>query len=247
MMTGWTGLIFGGIAVAWLVYLVPYFLHRRGLPEDDVDVNELMAADSVTIVRSGVDLSSADEGVAEVSTPQTRQEQLGELHRAEIQAARRRRLVLILLGVVQVAAVVLVVLGFGRWWDALIPLVLIGVFLVVARVSVAAMRRDLARRAERIDAASDEPTVAIRLTPQDAAQYEHPVELSEPIGVPGSLWEPIPITRPTYVSTPLAPRTVRTIDLAPPATSQYVPVLADILEQLDAEERAEDHRDRDVG
>ena len=242
---GLTGLIFGGIAVAVLVYLVPYFLHRQGLP-DDVNPEDLVSSDPVMIVRSGTDLSSADEGVAEVSTPLTRQTQLEELHDLEVSAARWRLLVLIILAVVQVAAVVLVVLGFGHWWDALIPFTLIVVFLAVARLNVRRLRRDLARRADRINAASDEPTVALRLTPQDVAKYEHPVELSGPVSVPGSLWDPIPVTRPTYVSTPLAPRTVWTVDLTPPTTPTYVPVLADILKQLDAEEQ-DDRRDRDVG
>ena len=47
----------------------------------------------------------------------------------------------------------------------------------------------------------------------------------------GPLWDPVPITVPTYVSKPLAPRTVRTIDLsgpdANPAPTQRVPVIAD--------------------
>jgi hypothetical protein len=48
---------------------------------------------------------------------------------------------------------------------------------------------------------------------------------------PGTLWDPIPITMPTYVSKPLAPRTVRTIDLSGPGTPssarQDSPVTAD--------------------
>ena len=44
------------------------------------------------------------------------------------------------------------------------------------------------------------------------------------------LWSPLPVTKPTYVSKPLAPRTVRTIDLSPPvspASAPIVPVTAD--------------------
>jgi hypothetical protein len=48
---------------------------------------------------------------------------------------------------------------------------------------------------------------------------------------PGTLWDPIPITMPTYVSKPLAPRTVRTIDLSGPEMSSSArhdgPVTAD--------------------
>jgi hypothetical protein len=34
----------------------------------------------------------------------------------------------------------------------------------------------------------------------------------------GSLWDPLPVTLPTYVSAPKAPRTLRTIDLSEPGT-----------------------------
>ena len=48
---------------------------------------------------------------------------------------------------------------------------------------------------------------------------------------PGVLWDPVPITMPTYVSKPLAPRTVRTIDLSGPdvtsSARQQHPVTAD--------------------
>ncbi len=47
----------------------------------------------------------------------------------------------------------------------------------------------------------------------------------------GRLWDPVPITTATYVSKPLAPRTVRTIDLSGPALTGVVsaepPVTAD--------------------
>ena len=49
--------------------------------------------------------------------------------------------------------------------------------------------------------------------------------------IAGTLWDPIPITLPTYVSKPLAPRTVRTIDLSGPEMSSSAhhegPVTAD--------------------
>ena len=45
----------------------------------------------------------------------------------------------------------------------------------------------------------------------------------------GSLWDPIPVTPTTYVSRPLLPRSVRTIDLAAPVASSElgVPVTAE--------------------
>ena len=229
-------MIFAVIAALWLVYLVPYFLHQRGqAPEAEIDIPFTPGA--VTIVRSGTDLAHAEEGVAEVSTPLTRRAGLRELKLLDELAAQRRRRVLAFLLVVQLVVAVLAGFGIGAWWGALIPAGLLAVFLVVARFSVRSMRADLARRAERLRTGLDEETVAIALDDVALSAHEHSVELSVPLGGIGSLWEPIPITRPTYVSMPLAPRTVRTIDLAAPVPVPQVPVVLEAPED-EAGERA---------
>jgi hypothetical protein len=188
---------------------------------------------SVTIVRSGSSLAEADPGTAPVSTPLTRRAQLRELHSHDLRAAQRRRRVLIFLLIVQLIVGTLAIFRIGEWWGALIPAGLLLAFLVVARFSVRSMRADLAARAEKIRQCPDEETVAISLTAADVAAHEHSIELSVPIVAVGSLWEPIPITRPTYVSKPLAARTVRTIDLtAPVPSTSVVPVTADPIEPI---------------
>lgn len=225
---GLTGVIFAIIAAFWLVYLVPYYLHHRGDHLEDGEVDIPFTPSAVTIVRTGESLAHAEEGIGDVSTPLTRRAQLRELRLIDEQAAQRRRRVLIFLLLVQLVVAVLAYFGIGAWWGVTIPAGLLVVFLVVARFSVRAMRADLNRRAERIKQTFDEETVALALDEQDVAAHEHSVEISVPVQAIGSLWEPIPITRPTYVSTPLAPRTVRTIDLSapvPPALS--VPVVAE--------------------
>lgn len=224
---GLTGVIFAIIAAFWLVYLVPYYLHHRGDTFEDGEVDIPFTPTAVTIVRSGESLARAEEGAAEVSTPLTRRAQLRELRLIDEHAAQRRRRVLIFLLLVQLVVAVLAWFGIGAWWGTTIPAGLLALFLVVARFSVRAMRADLNRRAEQIRGSRDEDTVAIALSDSDVADHEHSVEISVPVRPIGSLWDPIPITRPTYVSTPLAPRTVRTIDLsAPVAATPAVPVLA---------------------
>lgn len=224
---GLTGVIFAIIAAFWLVYLVPYYLHHRGDTFEDGEVDIPFTPTAVTIVRSGESLANADDGAADVSTPLTRRAQLRELRLIDEHAAQRRRRVLIFLLLVQFVVAVLAYFGIGAWWGVTIPAGLLVVFLGIARFSVRSMRADLDRRAERIKACFDEDTVAIALTPEDVAGHEHSVEISVPIRPIGSLWDPVPITRPTYVSTPLAPRTVRTIDLsAPVVATPAVPVLA---------------------
>jgi len=241
---GLTGLIFGAIAAAWLVYLVPYFLrHRQDEFDDD---GEVVTTDTaVTIVRSGTSLSEADAGVAEVSTPLTRRSGLRELRMLEAQAAQRRRRVLIFLLLVQVIVATLAAFGIGAWWEALVPFGLILAFVVVARFSVRAMRADLDRRAEQIRKVPDEETVALSLNELQTAS--HQVELSQPVGQVGSLWEQIPIVRPTYMSAPLAPRTVRTIDLSAPVAASVVPVTADPIVDSQAEEASAADREKGVG
>lgn len=226
---GMTGLIFAAIAAFWLMYLVPYFLRHRGDDFAEESGAEIPFTPSVTIVRSGTSLAEADPGIdAEVSTPLTRRAQLRNLHLRDLQAAQRRRRVLIFLLLVQLIVGGLAIARIGAWWGALIPAGLIVAFLVVARFSVRAMRADFARQAAGVRDCPDEETVAISLSAADVADHEHSIELSIPVTAVESLWDPIPITRPTYVSKPLAPRTVRTIDLsAPLPTPGRIPVTAD--------------------
>ncbi len=223
---GLTGLIFGAIAAIWLVFLVPYFLRQRG---DDVESGESEApfSDAVTIVTPGASLAEADPGMAEVSTPLTRRAQLRELAQVDARAALRRRRVLLVLLLGQLVVATLVLLQILLWWTTLIPAGLVAAFLVVARFSVRAMRADLARRAAAIRECPSEDTIAISLSPADIATHAHAVELTGPITPVGSLWEPIPITRPTYVSKPLPARTVRTVDLSAPILAPALPVTAD--------------------
>ncbi|MFT4293881.1 MAG: hypothetical protein QM582_00530 [Micropruina sp.] len=234
---GLTGVIFGVIAAAWLVYLVPYFLRHHADPHaDEVDPAAPFSA-SVTIVRRGVSLATAEEGAAVVSTPLTRRAALYELYQIDQQAAARRRRVLLVLTLALLGASVPAALGWLAWWAPIIPAGLLLVFVVVARFSVRAMRRDLDARARRIRAASDEQTVAIAVLAEDDGGAEASIELTAPVSRPGSLWDPIPITAPTYVSKPLAPRTVRTIDLsAPIRPASTVPVTADPLPDRVADE-----------
>jgi hypothetical protein len=74
-------------------------------------------------------------------------------------------------------------------------------------------------------AADDGPTVVLQRVDLDAAEadydagfgaeYEAPYEIAyqTPNETQGSLWDPVPVTLPTYVHKPRAPRTIRTIDL----------------------------------
>lgn len=161
-------------------------------------------------------------------------------------AARRRRRVLGLLLVANATVVTLVALAVVPWWSVAVPATLTLLFLVACRRQVrrendlvwapqvdevpveptapaVEERRDLApRRAIRVDAparagcedefSSDEDTVQISVAELQTVAV--PVETSDG----GSLWDPLPVTLPTYVTKARASRSVRTIDLGAPGT-----------------------------
>lgn len=238
---GTTGLIYAAIAVAWLAYLIPNYLRRREETspdtEDDVDVNDRFS-DSVRVIRSGSaplldhDLATMDD--CEVSTPLTRRAAVAELRRLEQLAASRRRRILVGLLIMVTGIVAVAAAGVGPWWSVAVPGGMVVVFFGVSRFSVAAMRRDLDGRYADIWAAGDESSVTLtREEVSDSGPDDQDSETSHPekSTTSGALWDPLPITMPTYVSKPLTPRTVRTIDLSAPDLSREirpdVPVTAD--------------------
>ncbi|MDP9444079.1 MAG: hypothetical protein M3P83_06915, partial [Actinomycetota bacterium] len=60
----------------------------------------------------------------------------------------------------------------------------------------------------------DEPTVVFDLA--QPSRIAVAVETADG----GTLWDPVPVTLPTYVSKPRAPRTIRTIDLGQPVVAR---------------------------
>jgi hypothetical protein len=118
------------------------------------------------------------------------------------------------------------------------------------------------RRAVRVEAQDGTPrqpsapattTIAARVDEHGVAEFDDTedtvgidVALLDAIVIPtedgGSLWDPLPVTLPTYVSKPKAKRTVRTIDLGEPGTwtSGRTAEDAQIVAQAAAEEAEAD-------
>ena len=235
MGVGTTGVIFAAIAIAWLAYLVPHFVRRREDEAEESDPADRFS-DSIRIVRNGtaplLDQDLAEIKSYEVSTPQTRRAAIRDLRRLERVAAARRRRVLV--GLMVVLSVVIGVCGVGviPWWSVGIPGGLLLAFVVVARISVHVMHRSLDARYQAISDGSNEKTVFLGVRQVSRRAEPEPAKRAkaEPAKKPAALWDPVPITVPTYVSKPLAPRTVRTIDLSGPSVPSArtdVPVTAD--------------------
>ncbi|MFD0866745.1 hypothetical protein ACFQ06_13120 [Tessaracoccus lubricantis] len=221
------GIIIAIVVCAGLAFALPWVTAQR--PADlelDGDPTERFA-DSMRILRRDVEDYVEDEALASVSTPLTRRAELNELRLVARQAARRRLTVVLVLGVAIVLLTVLGLIGLVPGWSVAVPGELLVAFLCVARLTVVAMHRNLDRRAEAVRAGfdEDEDTTTIEVP---AAEHSESMELSIDLTMPttmGALWDPIPVTPATYVSQPLLPRTVRTIDLSAPvaASSPLVP------------------------
>ena len=257
---GTTGLIFAAIAIAWLAYLVPHFVRRRDdEPVADVDPTDRFS-DSMRIIRNGtaplLDQDLAQIPKYEVSTPQTRRAAIKDLRRQErLAAGRRRRVLLVLLAGLSVV-VGTCASGLTPWWSLAIPGGLLLIFVIVARVSVGVIRRSLDARYRQIRQGSNESTIFLSREDLLGADGQKGPASSgksktEQAKEAGALWDPVPITVPTYVSKPLAPRTVRTIDLSGPGVTvsarPEVPVTADAPEAVaEARPEAEDDDTREV-
>lgn len=162
-------------------------------------------------------------------------------------AARRRRRILSGLLILDLAAVGVAAFAVIPWWGVAVPAALTVLYLVLCRTQVRrdndASWSDTDTRADGEDAHIVVPRRAIRMdaaygTPQaarhavtadeefspDEDTVQIPLTALETVAVSvetvdgGSLWDPLPVTLPTYVGKARAARTVRTIDLSAPGT-----------------------------
>ena len=230
-----SGIIFAGLAVAWAVYLIPKALRHHDEMARSRSVDRFSHTMRV-LGRSGTSVRSAGSSAesagvfsgglarATLRGEAPRDERMvvrppapkapRQLHHTVTRAAarraasRRRRV----LGVLLLAVAVVAVLAWRAivpWWSVAVPGGMVLVFLVIARITV---RRERVRVAEVIEEDAEvEDTVGISRD-ELAASVTDPVDPS-PLADEGSLWDPLPMTLPTYVHKARARRTVRTIEL----------------------------------
>ena len=213
-----SGLIFVALAIAWAAYLIPKALRHhddvvRGRSVDRFSQSMRVLARrepvSARMARLVVAPGRAEDAVVTTKPTAgspTPDAQYAARRLATSRATRRRRRVLsvLLLGLVAVVAVCAT--GRLAWPYAAIPAGLLVAWLVACRLMVRQERSwhpvTLDEGADVDPAEVDEsaPTGAIPVVPAEAAAAE-------------GLWDPVPVTLPTYVSKPPARRSVRTIDL----------------------------------
>jgi hypothetical protein len=221
---GTTGLIYVAIVAAWAAYLVPMLLkrgdeaRRRSVPStSDARVLSRDPSRPRYVVRPA---GAADDRIAVGDLPPPKRYLPNRARRV---AAMRRRRVLSILTLSLLSMTALAGLKILLWWSVSIPGGLMVAFVVItrvqlrrqarSRVALAAERRARAQaRHDRGPAGKptpspdDEMTIEVKLPAEPAAKKPTPSE---------GLWDPVPVTLPTYVMKEKAPdRTVRTISLS---------------------------------
>jgi hypothetical protein len=227
-----SAIIFVVLALAWAVYLIPKALKHH----DEMASDRLVEghSDKVRILSRHGKKAVAAEKVVETTVVETATPVLTQPDRpqsrpaprvtlaAARKAAQRRRRVLGLL-----VLALAVVWGLTRFaylpiWAPAVPGALVVAWLVVARLSV---RSQQARRARapavaapiveerpRVETTDRTDALVEQLADEDTAGIARE-DIEAVLADDGSLWDPLPLTLPTYVNKARARRTVRTIEL----------------------------------
>ena len=226
-----SGVIFVALGAAWVLYLIPKVLHHydevaKARTVEDFSDTVRVVARHEPVTRTKARLVRSDSPRIAPPTPQERRAR----HRAAAAAARRRRVVLGLLVLATLTVAALSVAGVLVMWAAAVPAALIAGFLVLSatlgrrerlawhlRLALAGpARRPVPMRIPRPVAIRDEHGFA-QLEPNEDTVTFDAAQLKEALAGSG-VWDPLPMTLPTYVSKPRAKRAVRTIDLSAPGT-----------------------------
>jgi hypothetical protein len=126
-------------------------------------------------------------------------------------AARRRRRVLLTLLLANVALVALASAKVVDWLWVAAPAALLVLWLVACRLMVKRERASLPTIVEQVVDAVEE--MVDETAERPAVMVDDDTDSFAAVADDPDVWDPVPVTLPTYVSKSAAPRTVRTIDL----------------------------------
>ena len=249
-----SALIFVALAVAWAVYLIPKALQHHEDAQRSRSVDRFSHTMRVLARREPVSRRNARLVISPGRTPSaptvttkhtTPAPDPAPAPRAPLtreaanRAARRRRRVLgtILLGLL--ATVGVAAFGVISWGWVAIPTALLVAWLVACRLMV---RGEELRHMDAWlhEAATGEvPAIKAELPVLEVYDALEDTMSHQAVADP-ALWDPMPVTLPTYVSKPAAERTVRTIDLDSTGvwTSGRTEVDAALARQAEDDERA---------
>ena len=242
-----SGIIFVALAIAWAAYLIPKALKHHDEVARSRSIDRFSHTMRVLARREPVNRRdarlvvapgrAASSPVVTVKGLRPSAAQLRAGRAAAKRAASRRRRVLGLLLVANLAVAGCAAFGVLGWtWQAIPAGLLVG-WLVACRLMVRSERAAWSQVSHAPAPASDssEASASSASSPEaddaESASTEFEIQRTEAgfdeaafnaaeagtIPVVGGLWDPVPVTLPTYVSKPAAARrTVRTIDLGEP-------------------------------
>jgi hypothetical protein len=231
-----SAIIFVVLALAWAVYLIPKALKHHDemasdrLVEGHSDKVRILSRKRRTVVTETVETV---ETPVEVSAPVETETASTEAGRAPSRptraaarkAAQRRRRVLGLLVLAFAVVWTFTWFAYLPFMTPAIPGALVVAWLVVARLSV---RKQQRRQAVIVVPSAVAPAPLHSTEPAPSAETGHSLvdrladenltgaprqEVEAVLADDGSLWDPLPMTLPTYVNKARARRTVRTIEL----------------------------------
>ena len=233
-----SALIFVALAVAWAVYLVPKALRQHDEAVRSRSVERFSHTMRVLARREPVDRrnarlvvtpgrpastavvttkpASARPDVAPVSQPvaEPTPAQLRTRREAANRAARRRRRVLGTVLLANVVVLTLAAFSVVAWGYAAIPAGLLVAWLVACRLMVRQEQGLRVPVARTRPAAAPAPAVEAEDEVAEGDDWTADTSSMPAAIVDPTLWDPVPVTLPTYVTKPAATRrTVRTIDL----------------------------------
>jgi hypothetical protein len=221
-----SALIFVALAVAWAVYLIPKALEHHEESARTRTVERFSARLRVLGRREPISrrkarlVTSATSATAQVTSERTSSrrtpavepltaDQLRARRRAAARAAKRRLRVVSLILVANAAVAALAYFKVFDWVWCAVPVGVLVVWLVACRLMVKRERADLTHA--RIPAELPAETPAD--TTGAIAKVDAPLLDAEQSERDPDAWDPVYAPLPTYVSKPVAPRSVSTIDL----------------------------------
>jgi hypothetical protein len=202
-----SGLIFVALAVAWAAYLIPKALRHhedvvrgRSIDRFSHSMRVLARREPVSARQARLVVTPSPDATSPVAPPSPEEQYVARRAATRAATKRRRRVLALLL----LALVGVVTAGAAQrlaWPYVAVPVALMLTWLLACRLMV---RKERAWRPVVLVEAEDEQE-AVR----DPAELdEQPSTCRDP-----ELWDPVPVTLPTYVSKPSARRSVSTIDL----------------------------------
>jgi hypothetical protein len=224
-------LIFVALAVAWAVYLIPKALehHEEGARTRTVDRfsarlrvlarREPINRRKARLVPASGPPSSDAKVLSERRKSSTSAslddksrltaDQLRARRKAAARAAKRRLRVVSLILVANAAVAALAYFKLFDWVWCAVPVGVLVVWLVACRLMVKRERADLTHARIPAELPADTPAD----TTGEIAKVDAPLLGGEQSERDPDAWDPVYAPLPTYVSKPVAPRSVSTIDL----------------------------------